>query len=237
MPLDTKYRTNQSEIMDDFSLQGEELQEALDKIATINQLLGGNRLTLQGIKKIMENCDKNKAYTIVDIGCGNGDMLRCIANYGNKHGFTFNLIGVDANAFTIQRAQQLSKEYPMISYRCEDIYDKQFSELKYDIALFTLILHHFKESEIIKILNVVMRSASLGIVVNDLHRSYIAYRLFQAVCFVFNLNKMSRIDGLISILRGFKKKELIVFSEKLNLKKYSLTWKWAFRFQWIIRLN
>ena len=53
MPINTKYRTEEVEIMDDFSLKGEELQEALDKIAAINKLLGGNKLTLQGIKKLM----------------------------------------------------------------------------------------------------------------------------------------------------------------------------------------
>ena len=46
---------------------------------------------------------------------------------------------------------------------------------------------------------------------------------------------MSREDGLVSILRGFKKQELIQFSEKLNFKKYTIHWKWAFRYQWIIQ--
>ncbi|MNL86388.1 hypothetical protein D3C87_2150710 [compost metagenome] len=46
---------------------------------------------------------------------------------------------------------------------------------------------------------------------------------------------MSREDGLTSILRGFKKEELIRFSEKLNFKKYTIQWKWAFRYEWIIK--
>jgi hypothetical protein len=46
---------------------------------------------------------------------------------------------------------------------------------------------------------------------------------------------MSREDGLTSILRGFKKEELEAFSKKLGFKKYSIQWKWAFRYQWIIR--
>ncbi len=52
--------------MDDFSLQGEELQAALDQIAQINQLLGGNQLTLHGIKKILKKCPKNQTITIAD---------------------------------------------------------------------------------------------------------------------------------------------------------------------------
>jgi 2-polyprenyl-3-methyl-5-hydroxy-6-metoxy-1,4-benzoquinol methylase len=124
--------------------------------------------------------------------------------------------------------------YPNISYHCEDIFDKPFEELKYDIVLCTLTLHHFKDEEIIKIMTSFYKNASIGVVVNDLQRSTVSYRLFQSLCFVFQLNNMSRQDGLISILRGFKKEDLLRFSEKLNFKKYKIQWKWAFRYQWII---
>ena len=51
MSINTKYRTNEPEIMDDFALEGETLRDALDKIAKINRLLGGNQLTLQGVQQ------------------------------------------------------------------------------------------------------------------------------------------------------------------------------------------
>jgi hypothetical protein len=87
------------------------------------------------------------------------------------------------------------------------------------------------------LLKVFHANARLGIVINDLQRSSVSYRLFQALCFVFRLNDMSREDGLISILRGFKKPELEQFSKKLHLQNYSIAWKWAFRYQWIIHTN
>jgi predicted HAD superfamily Cof-like phosphohydrolase len=58
------------------------------------------------------------------VGCGNGDMLRTLADYGLQHNIKFNLIGVDANNFTVKHAINLSKMYPNISYHCEDIFDK-----------------------------------------------------------------------------------------------------------------
>lgn len=232
MAINTKYRTEEEEIMDDFSLEGEELRDALDKIATINQFLGGNQLTLQGVKKII---NAKEEITIVDVGCGNGDMLRALADYGNKNNLKFNLIGIDANAFTVDYAIKLSKEYSNISYKCEDIFSEAFTQLKYDIVLCTLTLHHFKNSEIDYLIQLFSKQARLGIVINDLHRHSIAYRAFQVICFIFRLNKMSRQDGLVSILRGFKKQELIDFSERNNLKDYTIHWKWAFRYQWIIR--
>ncbi len=235
MFISTKFRTDKPEIMDDFAMEGEILRDALVKIAIINQLLGGNKLTLQGIAVLLSKKDKNQQITIVDIGCGNGDMLRKLADFGVNNNFDFRLIGIDANNFTINVAKELSIHYPNISYRCEDIFDESFTQLKYDIVLCTLTLHHFKDNEIKNILSVFNANASIGIVVNDLQRSKISYRLFQLLCFVFRLNDMSREDGLTSILRGFKKQELVQFSEKLNLKKYTIQWKWAFRYQWIIR--
>jgi 2-polyprenyl-3-methyl-5-hydroxy-6-metoxy-1,4-benzoquinol methylase len=234
MFINTQHRTENPEIMDDFTLEGEELKDALDKIASINQLLGGNQLTLKGVRKLIENKTNGDLITIVDVGCGNGDMLRKLAEFGLKNNLNLELIGIDANLYTVNYAIKLSEKYSNIHYKCEDISSKAFDELKYDIVLCTLTLHHFKNEEIVKLLTVFKNNSKIGFVINDLQRSSVAYRLFQALCFVFGLNKMSREDGLISILRGFKRDELIGFSEKLNLKKYSIQWKWAFRYQWIV---
>jgi SAM-dependent methyltransferase len=220
--------------MDDFALEGNALKLALDKIAQINQLLGGNRLTLKGVEKILKKVPVSCAITIVDIGCGNGDMLRKLADFGFQNNLNLELIGVDANAFTVNYAINLSRNFPNIKYRCEDIFGQSFNELKFDIGLCTLTLHHFKNDEIIELLTIFKRNSKLGFIINDLHRNFVAYRLFQALCFVFQMNELSRKDGLTSILRGFKKEELIAFSEKLRFEKYTVQWKWAFRYQWIV---
>lgn len=232
MAINTRYRTEEEEIMDDFSLKGEELRDALDKIASINQLLGGNHLTLQGVKKLIHTKEE---ITIVDVGCGNGDMLRTLADFANKNNFKFNLIGIDANAFTIDYAKKLSTKHTNINYKCEDIFSEYFSQLNYDIVLCTLTLHHFKNKQINYLIQLFCKQARIGIIINDLHRNIIAYRAFQLICFIFRLNKMSKEDGLVSILRGFKKQELINFSERNKLENYTIHWKWAFRYQWIIK--
>lgn len=234
MLINTKYRTDKPEIMDDFTLKGEVLEDALNKISKINQFLGGNKLTLEGIKDLISKSDKSIEITIVDLGCGNGDMLRMLADYAERNSLKFKLIGIDANDFTISYAKELSLHYPNIQFRCDDIFGNNIAKLHCDIVLLTLTLHHFKNEEIDTLLAACHKNATLGIVINDLHRSSIAYRLFQGLCFVLRLNPISRADGLTSILRGFKKAELVPFSEKLNCKNYTIQWKWAFRYQWII---
>lgn len=234
MQINTKYRTSNPEIMDDFNMEGEELKDALDKISKINHFLGGNKLTLHGVKALIAKSHNLEEITIVDVGCGNGDMLRSLADYGKSADIPLKLIGIDANNYTINYANQLSTNYVNINYLCQDIYDNEFAMLKYDIVLCTLTLHHFNKEEILKLLKVFYDNAKIGIVINDLQRSAIAYRLFQLLCAVFQMNRMTREDGLTSILRGFKKKDLVAFSKELKFKKYKINWRWAFRYQWII---
>lgn len=234
MALDTTYRTDLEESMDDFSMDNDGLVTALDDIARINQLLGGNFVTLEGVQQLIKNFPKDQTITIMDFGCGSGDMLRMLSKYGTKNNVKFNLIGIDANEATIRHAEKCSAEFENITYLAEDIFLYDFSKYNIDIALITLTLHHFKEDEILKIMRVIFNLVKKGIVVNDLQRSKLAYRLFQAIIFIFRLEKMTANDGLISILRGFKKEDLEKFSKDLGLKKYSIKWKWAFRYQWII---
>ncbi|SMC93920.1 methyltransferase domain-containing protein [Pedobacter africanus] len=232
--IDTTNRSEAAETMDDFSMEGEILKDALDKIAGINQLLGGNNITLNGLKQLINKHKIEREISILDVGCGNGDMLRFLADYANRNHLNFKLTGIDANAFTIGYARKLSADYANISYRCADIFEELKQDQAYDVILCTLTLHHFKNAELLQLMAVFKTKANMGIVVNDLHRSAAAYYLFSAICFVFRLNKMSRDDGLTSILRGFKKGELLSYSKQLNLKNYTLRWCWAFRYQWVI---
>jgi SAM-dependent methyltransferase len=234
MTINTKYRTLEPEIMDDFDLKGETLRVALDKIASINKWLGGNQLTIKSLKKLLKNKNLQEPITIVDIGCGNGDMLRAMADYAKKKHLKLKLIGIDANAFTIDYAIKCSIRYPEITYLCMDIFQKEFKELKYDFLLCTLTLHHFTNQEIEDLLKIFYNNSKYGLIINDLQRSKLAYSLFQLVCWVFSLNEMNRKDGLTSILRGFKKVELLEFTKSLNPMNYVIEWKWAFRYQWLL---
>jgi len=236
MFVNTTHRSTAPEMMDDFQMEGEILRDALDKIASINQLLGGNKVTLHGVISLLREQPKHQTVRITDIGCGNGDMLRALAGYAEKNDLNFILRGIDANQFTVNHARSLSSAFQNISYECADIFDEQCRFNNCDIVLCTLTLHHFTDEEIIALLQKVRQFASLGFVINDLQRSAVAYHLFQALCFVFRLNYMSREDGLVSILRGFRRADLLSYAKKLNLKNSLIRWKWAFRYQWIVKL-
>ena len=230
--VDTTFRSDATEIMDDFSLEGKMFRDTLDKLETINRTLGGNAVTIGGLKKLIQNQPKDKTITIVDLGCGHGDILRDIAKFGRKRGYTFKLIGIDANQDAVDYADELSTEYPELSFETIDIFSSEFQQVEFDVVLCTLFAHHFKDDELKSLLKGLVSKAKMGIVINDLHRHRLAYYLFKLIG-LFVKNRMVREDGLTSILRAFKRKDLENLSKEINAKA-SIQWKWAFRYQWIL---
>ena len=233
--IDTTFRTDEREIMDDFTFEGKALRDNLDILSGINKWLGGNQVSLNGIQKLIKPLPKEKELVIVDLGCGNGDMLRRVAKLGKKLGYNFKLIGIDANKDSIQYATLLSLGFPNITYVQMNIFSEEFKEMHYDIVLSTLFLHHLNDKEILNKLSLLKDQARLGIVVNDLHRNKMAYFLFNIISFFIN-NKVIRNDGLVSIRRGFKKVELENFANQLQNNSDN-SWKWAIRYQWILKTN
>jgi len=209
------------------------LRDTLDKLENINRWLGGNKVTVNGLKKLLKNHSKEEEITIIDIGCGHGDILRDVAKFGRKQHYKFKLVGIDANPTAIKYANELSINYPELSFETQDIFSETFKKREFDVVLATLFLHHFKEKQLISFLESTSKQAKKGIVVNDLHRHKLAYYLFMLLS-LFIKNKMIVNDGLISVLRGFKHKELVELSQKISVQPH-ISWKWAFRFLWIIK--
>lgn len=222
-----------AEKMDDFNISGLELRKTLITLGRINKWLGGNRVTLNGINKVLNGHPREQPITILDLGCGGGDILRDVAELGFRRGYSFKIIGIDANKNTLGYAKELSQSFPDIKFLHCDIFSNKFERLEYDLVLTSLFLHHFDDIKLEGLLKRIHEKATIGIVVNDLHRHPIAYFLFKLLC-VFTTNKMVKEDGLISILKGFKRDELMRISENIGAG-YTIKWKWAFRYQWIIQ--
>ena len=235
---DTSKRTSETEIMDDFDLQGYELQRTLKDLENINAWLGGDKVTINGIEKLLQNSPKDrktKTVKIADIGCGNGAMLRKVTRWGRRKGYSFELIGIDANNHTIEIAKELSEDYNNIDFKNQNIFSDGFQDMDFDIILCTLTLHHFRDNQIVSLLNQFCSQSQIGVVINDLHRSNSAYILFKAFCSVFVNNEIARKDGLTSILRGFKRSDLLKYQDQVPGNSHFINWKWAFRYQWIIK--
>ena len=233
MFLDTSKRSDRTEIMDDLEMEGDLLSRSLAKLDWINKWLGGNSVTLNAVDALIIDIPKEQTIKIVDIGSGSGDMLRLVMDRLRKQGRSAEILGMDANDFTVNYARRESADYPEIKYQTAYVSEETFENLEYDILLGTLFLHHLKDDDIIDVMKIGTQKAKVGVIINDLHRSQIAYFLFNLLT-LFIPNPMIRQDGLTSILRGFKRKDLEKYTKAIGINRYSIKWMWAFRFQWIL---
>jgi hypothetical protein len=227
-----KTRSDEQEIMDDMTMNGIELRRTLDLLASINLWLGGNSLIMEGIGNMLKDHPKDRTVRIVDLGCGNGDMLRRLHAFGERSGYRFELLGIDANEAAVSYAEELSRDLHNVRFKALNIFSEEFAELDYDIAIATLFLHHFSDMEITALVSEIRGRANKGVLVNDLHRSELAYALFWVISLFFR-NKVARNDGLLSIRKAFRRRDLEKYAESIPGKS-SIKWKWAFRYQWII---
>ena len=171
----------------------------------------------------------------MDIGCGDGEMLRKCAEFGRENNFHFELIGIDFNENILEFAKSQSLKYSNIKFEKVDVFLEEESIPNCDIALCTLVLHHFNNEKIEQLLKTLMLKSSIGLVVNDLQRNKMAFNLFVLFSTLFLKTKTAKHDGLVSIARGFKKEEIKAISKKIPNQKSSIHWRWAYRYQWILK--
>lgn len=233
MLVDVSSRKLVAEQMDDLDIPYATLKKTFKDINNCNRYLNGNVLTVKAVSRLMAKHPK-EMYKIVDLGCGDGQLLRELVHNLKKKNIKVAAVGLDIHPKAIEIAKEASKDYPEISYEVKDIVLTPVIE-ESDIVLCTLTLHHFTDQDITKIITKSSKSAKIGIVINDLHRSALAYYLFKVFSFFFIKTAVAKSDGLISIRRGFKKMDIIKYSKLLTTAQHSIHWKWAFRYIWIIQ--
>jgi 2-polyprenyl-3-methyl-5-hydroxy-6-metoxy-1,4-benzoquinol methylase len=231
---DFAVRSTEVEIMDDLNCSGAVVNQTLEELEFINKWLGGNVITIQGVKALLKNFQAHgqQSLVVADLGCGSGSMLRILA----KHFFKtqINGIGIDANPNIIEYARQKSLGYNHLKYLTLDVHSDEFKKNQYDIILATLFLHHFSSSQLIEVFTSLKKQARVGVVINDLHRHWLAYYFIKILTRLFSKSAMVKFDAPLSVLRGFRREELTAILTQAGIKKYTLKWRWAFRWQLII---
>ena len=175
-----------------------------------------------------------KSVVIHDLGSGSGDGLRAIANWGRRRGHSLQITGLDANRHIVDYARKEAADFPEIDFEVTNVFDSAYQLDGVDVATFNLCLHHFSDQDILELLQKCKTGEVKAILINDLHRHWLAYYLFMLVCIVFRSPKIARLDGLLSIRKGFKKSELLNIAQQLAPSKIFLRWRWAFRYQFIL---
>lgn len=216
--------------MDDLECQGEVVHQTLRELEFINQWLGGNAITLSGIKSLVKGHEK-ETLTIADLGCGSGDILRLLADWGRKNKYNLKLTGIDANPYIIEFAKQQHRDYQEISFESINVLSPEFQARKFDIVTGTLFYHHFHSDVLVEIFSQLKKQTRIGLLINDIHRHWFAFHSIRLLTRYFSRSAMVKFDAPLSVLRAFSRKELEVICSRAGLEHYQLRWKWAFRWQ------
>ncbi|OEK02735.1 SAM-dependent methyltransferase [Roseivirga sp. 4D4] len=226
-------RAYEEELMDDLDSGGEIIDQTLRELETINRLLGGNQVTINGLQKLLKNHTATKPIVIADLGCGGGDIMILVAKWARKKGYKVELKGYDANPNIIDYARKNCIDYPEISFYTEDIFSDDFKANRFDIVICTLFTHHFKDDQLISIFHQFKTQAKIGVVINDLHRHWFAYHSIKLLTQLFSKSPMVQYDAPLSVRRAFRKNELEKIMASAEINAFSLKWMWAFRWQLI----
>lgn len=229
-------RSNDVEIMDDLQCSGAIVDQTLREIETINLLLGGNHVTINGITKLVKGHEKENL-RIADLGCGGGDMLRLIRKWAHKKNLAAGLIGIDANPNIIAFARKHTPYTFGIQYTAADIFSDDFKQESFDIVVATLFFHHFTNEQLVYFFRELKSQTRIGFVINDIHRHWFAYYSIKLLTRVLSKSAMVKFDAPLSVLRAFKKPELIEILERAGIKRFHIRWMWAFRWQVVAYTN
>ena len=138
---------------------------------------------------------------IVDFGTGGGDIPRAIVQRARAYGCPVLITAVDRQSPTLQIAEKFSREFPEITFVSSDLLE--YSAGSCDIALCNLVLHHFDESDVIRLLRRWRELAEVAVLVTDLRRSRMAQVGIVAVTEMFYREPMTRHDARLSAERAF----------------------------------
>ncbi len=145
--------------------------------------------------------------TLLDIGCGGGDVVRRLAGRAARDGLRLEATGADPDA----RAHEFAasrKARDGVSYRRALSSELVAEGRQYDVVISNHILHHLSGAELAAVLSDSERLARRLVLHNDLRRSRLAFLLFLVGFWPLGPGSYIHTDGLASIRRSYTPAEL-----------------------------
>lgn len=197
MIRDLSVRAQQEEQMDAETLPPEVYAEVLSGLARVNVATLASRPTLAFLAKA-----KRTPFRLLDVGYGDGGMLRAIWRWAQKQGLDCELVGIDLNARSQAVAAARHPTGAPISYRTGDY--ASLENEPWDLIVSSLVTHHMSHEQRLDFLTFMERAARRGWFVNDLHRHGFAYHGYPLLARLLGAHRIVREDGQLSIARSFR---------------------------------
>ena len=197
-------RLEAEELMDADDLPAETYAAVVGDLARVNTVTLARRPTLAFLKRALAG-QQPRTWRLLDVGFGDGDMLRAIARWASGKGHRFDLVGVDHNPSS-ELAARAHGEAPLpIRWVMGDYAD--LAGEPWDLVISSLVAHHMTREELVAFLRFMEAHSRRGWLVNDLHRHAFAYHSFPLFARLFAWHRIVRLDGRTSIARSYRPAE------------------------------
>lgn len=202
-PVDLTHRRDEAEWLDGADLNPADLERVLRDLATFNQMFLGHYPLLHWLGRAARG---GAPLTLVDVGCGYGDLLRAIRRWSRRRKLDLNLIGVDLSPETIRIARAATDAADRIDFQAVNVFELS-STMPIDLMISSLVTHHLSDHEITEFLRLMERTARRGWAICDLQRNRFLYHFIGLSSRLARFHPMITHDGQLSVARSLTRAE------------------------------
>jgi SAM-dependent methyltransferase len=227
---DFSHRSREAEWLDGVDLPPAELQQVLHDLARFNGAMLGHRPVLAWLRRAIARTPEGQPLTLLDVGCGYGDLLRSIRYWADRRNVPLRLIGVDLSAETIRIAQSATAAGERIEYHAADIFDFDGGAPP-DFVISSLLAHHMTDAQIVTFLQWMEATARRGWFIYDLQRHAVPFAFIGLMGRLTRLHPMVIHDGRISVARSLTRREWLARMAEAGIDRRAVQLRWfLFRF-------
>ena len=194
-------RSRQDEQMDAPDLDPAIYTRVLHDLARVNRWTFTAHPVLAFMKRAAAGAS---SFRLMDVGFGDGDILRAIAHWVQRRGIEAELVGVDLNEKSVAAARQATPAGLAIDYRAGDYLEQAGP---FDFIISSQVTHHMTDPQLLTFLRHMESTARRGWLICDLHRHGFAYWGFPLLARLLFVHRIVREDGRLSIARSFRPAE------------------------------
>ena len=183
------------------------LQNTYRQFTTINRLLSGwNSIYKNYIRPILDK--KHGRCSILDIGCGGGDIIRLLHKLCEMDGYEVEFTGIDPDSRSMEYLTSL-KWPDSVTFRAVYSHTLIEEESQFDIVISNHLVHHLNGPQLLSVCNDAEKLTRKLVIFSDIERSDLGYISFSTIAPLIFRNSYIVTDGKISIRRSYRKPELV----------------------------
>ncbi|MCZ8511889.1 methyltransferase domain-containing protein [Paenibacillus filicis] len=225
-------RAEPPELMDDLSAGGAELREALQHLRRLNRIYRAAVPTLYGVQRLWHRANRPRRFSVLDIGCGSGDVNRRLLRWAEANGIELSLTLVDVTEEACEEARAYYRGDSRVRVRRGDLYE--LPEECAEVVTGTQFLHHFADKRLEGAVRHMVRASRWGTVINDIHRHAVPWAAVWITTRLMSRNRYIRHDGPLSVAKGFRSDDWEALRDGLGEGELEYRWMPLFRYAVII---